>query len=156
METLRRVHGLRPIGCVIAGTARAVAAKACRTVYGFPIGRFLFALMLAFLATACQRDVFDSYTVGFATPSGNRIWVQDATFDGKWGVPAGSMAGRWQGAGKSESVFNKPMPHKLHIQWLQEERNLVHAATVQLPDDLGDRPRQGRRSAVATTNAEHR
>ena len=96
------------------------------------------------MLSACQSqaEAFDSYTVGFSTPARNQIWVQDASFDGKWGVPAGSMACCWEEAGPTAIVFDKPMPHSVHIQWLQEERKLVYTANVQLPDDLGDRARK--------------
>ena len=91
---------------------------------------------------ANPRQVFDSYSVGFSTPAGNQIWVQDASFDGKWGVPPAV----WPAVGKKQGLPRVSSTNLcrtwLHIQWLQEERNLVYTANVQLPDDLGDRARK--------------
>ena len=96
---------------------------------------------LTFLS-ACRSEVFDSYSVGYSTPAGNEIWIQEVRFDDKWGLPGGGLACCWEEITAGASVFNKPMPHSVHVQWLQEDRKVVYAATVQLPDDLGERARK--------------
>ena len=93
------------------------------------------------MVSACRSEVFDSYSVGYSTPAGNEIWIQDVKFDGKWGLPGGGLACCWKEVTAGASVFNKAMPHTVYIQWLQEKRNVVYAATVRLPDDLGNRAR---------------
>lgn len=98
-------------------------------------------LFFAGFATACESGTFDYYAVGFSTPSGNEIWVQDVTFDDTWSVPAGSVACCWKAARKTVGVFEKPMPHSLHVQWLQRSEQRVYEATVSLTADLARQAR---------------
>lgn len=108
---------------------------------------FIFLMLISLLSchdqTATKKETALKYfIVGFATPSGNKIWVQKAEFDQRWWRPAGSMACCWEEAGKTSGVDNQPLPHEVYIQWLDESENLVYAANVTLPPDLPERARK--------------
>jgi len=82
------------------------------------------------------------FIVGFATPSGNKIWVQKAVFDHRWWRPVGSIACCWEEARAGSGVDDQPLPHEVYIQWLDESENVVYAANVTLPVDLPERARK--------------
>lgn len=106
-----------------------------------------FGVVLAVVACreqtpAEQNPLREPFTVGFSTPSGNKIWVQQAEFDQHWRRPVGSMACCWEESGASSGVDNQALPHEVYIQWLDESEKVVYAANIILPPDLPERAKK--------------
>jgi len=100
--------------------------------------KYFLLLIMLFSIQACndKPNVFDSYSVAFETPSGNKIWGRVIRFDDRWSVPLGSMACCWGDAGASSSVFNKPMPKKIYVEWLDESEKRIYKSTIILSEEI--------------------
>ena len=100
-------------------------------------------LIFGAVAAGCQSGSkqFDSYTIAFATPRGNKIAVREATFDNSWRVPVGTLSCCWGEAGAGSLIFNKQMPHSVHVEWLQEDESELYEASVTFPSNIDSRVR---------------
>ena len=99
---------------------------------------FLLALFAIVALISCKQEEekFKSYSIGFTT-QGQEVSVDAAHIDNLWAVPGGvSIAGVWGEEAGGASVFDKPMPHKIRVNWLEKATNRRYEATVKLVDDL--------------------
>ena len=102
---------------------------------------FLLALFAIVALISCKQEEekFKSYSIGFTT-QGQEVSVDAAHIDNLWAVPGGvSIAGVWGEEAGGASVFDKPMPHKIRVNWLEKATNRRYEATVKLVDDLAKR-----------------
>lgn len=91
----------------------------------------LFALLVCTSASA-----FSSYTFGYSTPEGHRIWVLKTVLDGERRVIGGNLSCCWQEAGPTTSVYSYEMPRTIDIQWREEDTGARYAAHLELPPEL--------------------
>ena len=97
----------------------------------FVVGLLLVVSGCAFL----DERPLGHYVVGISTPAGNKIWADGVDLDDSWGVPGGSLSCCWESTLSTASVFNRPMPKKLVVTWLELATNIRYEATVMLDKD---------------------
>jgi hypothetical protein len=105
---------------------------------------FFIALFAIVALNGCDQsdEKFKSYSIGFTT-QGQEVSVDAAHIDNLWAVPGGvSITGIWGEASGGASVFDKPMPHEIRINWLDKKTNSRYEANVKLVDDLAERARK--------------
>lgn len=102
----------------------------------------LMALTFALLGCSqASEEEFDAYSIGITT-QGQDVSVDAVHMDNRWGVPGGvSISGYWGEASGGASVFNKPMPREISINWLDKDKKIRYQATVKLVDDMAKRAR---------------
>lgn len=107
--------------------------------------------------TACNNNSrIDSYTVGFATPSGNQIWVRRVIFDDKWTTPVGTMACCWEEARASSFIQRHKLPAKVEVEWIDESEMIVYNASVNLDKNLTEHALNLPKFTVPNTNREYK
>ena len=101
-------------------------------------------LLLSNLAacTHTEEEKLDFFTVGFATPEGNAIWVRKVRFDHRYTRPVGSLGCCWEQGGASSGVYNEPLPKHIYLEWIDESDKVLYTAEVELVADLEKRAKQ--------------
>ena len=100
------------------------------------------AIALVILLLGCssakqeQDKIVPSFSIGYSTPEGNKIWVRKAEFDHSYTKPVGAMGCCWEEAGKSSAVHDRSLPKHVYIEWIDESNSLLYSAGVDLAPDI--------------------
>ena len=108
-------------------------------------GLILLLILSGLIVIGCKQnesEVLDSFTIGYSTPEGNKIWVRKAIFDRKYSKPVGSLGCCWQEAGKKSGVYDQPLPKHVQIEWIDDGDNLLYSAELDLTPDIFRRAKE--------------
>jgi hypothetical protein len=79
-------------------------------------------------------------------PSGWPVFVEDLTFDGRWGAPVGVIGGGFEimppSGGKIAGIGEQPIPRTLHARWFSHRAQTFYEIDLELPADLEARVRR--------------
>jgi len=79
-----------------------------------------------------KSKIFKAYSVGVTT-NGQEVSIAAIYLDNKWAIPGGvSISGTWRETKRGASLFNKPLPKEIYINWKDLRSKRHYDATIDL------------------------